>query len=74
VQREYLVNAFEELLKELRKGHSKIIIDMRCGTNKATAQGLGVILLTVTTVILLASGADPIISMLALFANVLLYF
>jgi hypothetical protein len=47
---------------------------MRCGTNKATAQGLGVILLTVTTVILLASGADPIISMLALFANVLLYF
>ncbi|RJR33830.1 MAG: hypothetical protein C4567_16330 [Deltaproteobacteria bacterium] len=72
--REHLVNAFNELLKELKKGHSELIISMQCGTNIATAQGLGVILLAVTTVILLTSGADRIISLLALIANVLLYF
>lgn len=74
LKKEHLVNAFDELLKEIKQGHSELIVSMTCGLNNATAQGLGIILLAVTTIILLLSGADRIISFLALIANVLLYF
>jgi len=71
---EHLLRAFEELLKELKIGNSRIIISMRCGSNIGTAQGFGILLLTITGLLLLLFNSDHISSMAALIMNVLIYF
>jgi len=69
-----LLEAFNELIKEVKSGNSPVIISMRCGTNIAAAQGLGIVLLSISTVLLLVSQADRMVCLIALGLNVLLYF
>ena len=71
--KEHLVIAFDDLVRELKKGNSDLVISLRCGTNMATAQGLGVIMLSLTAFVLLVTQATPAVSLAALCINVLLY-
>ncbi len=73
-QKEHLVKAFDDLLRELKQGSSELIVSMRCGSNIATAQGLAIVLLTLAAVILSVSKADPMTSLIFLSATIFLYF
>lgn len=72
-KKELVLQAFDELLEELRRGGSEHIVSMRCGSNIATAQGLGVLLLSFTAVGLLALQASPMACTAALSVDVLVY-
>ena len=73
-KQEDLRHAFDQLVKELKKENSKLIISMSCGTNVSTAQGFGIIILTVSflSILILRPIPEAIFFILAL--NVILYF
>ncbi|MEW5980518.1 MAG: DUF6391 domain-containing protein [Acidobacteriota bacterium] len=73
-KKEHVLEAFEELIQEFGRGNSQLIISMRCGTNIAVAQGLGIILLSFSTVLMLLSEADRTACLVTLSFIVLLYF
>jgi hypothetical protein len=73
-KKEFVEHAFSQLLTELKRGSSEIIVSMRCGSNIGTAQGLSVVLLSLSTVILLLTDADPTVSLAVLSIDVFLYF
>jgi hypothetical protein len=72
-KKELVLHAFDEFLKELKHGSRDDIISMRCSSNKATAQGLGIVLLSFTAIVLLTVQAAPMICLVTLSINVLLY-
>lgn len=73
-KKEDLRDSFCQLVKELKKENSELILSMSCGTNVSTAQGFGIIILTVSFISILVLRPIPevIFSILAL--NVILYF
>lgn len=73
-KREYIEKAFDFLVTELKRGNSELIISMRCGTNVGTAQGLGIVLLSLSAMILLLVDANTTISLTVLGIDVILYF
>ncbi len=62
-KKEQVQRAFSYLLTELKHGKSEIIISMRCSTSIGTAQGLGVVLLLLSTVVLLIADARSTVSL-----------
>ena len=73
-KRELVENAFHHLLTEIKGENNEFVVSMRCGTNVGTAQGLGVILLSLSAIVLLVTGVRPAISLLVLGIDVSLYF
>ena len=73
-KKEEILKSFDMLIKELKRGKSEIVVSLTCGTNRATAQGFGIILLSIAAVLLLGFSANPAIS-IAVFGFVsILYF
>lgn len=68
-----LVEAFDELVKELRRKNTDLIISIRCGSNVTTAQGFGLILLTVSAIVLKVTQASHALIFAVLGLNVLIY-
>jgi hypothetical protein len=73
-KREYVEMAFDLLVAELRRGNSELIISMRCSTNAGTAQGLGIVLLSLSTLVLLLVDANATVKLTILGIDVVLYF
>ena len=73
-KREYIEKAFDLFIAELKHGNSELIISMRCGTNVGTAQGLGIVLLSLSAIVLLLVDANATVSLTVLGIDVLLYF
>lgn len=69
-----LVRAFKDLSEELGHEDSDLIVSMRCGSNITTAQGFGIILLTLSGVGILVFRPIPEVSFSILVLNVLMYF
>ncbi len=73
-KREHIEKAFDFLVTELKRGNSELIISMRCGTNVGTAQGLGIVLLSLSAMVLLLLDANATVSLTVLGIDVILYF
>ncbi|MCP4344495.1 MAG: hypothetical protein GY795_03090 [Desulfobacterales bacterium] len=71
-EKKEIINAFETFIKNDNK--ENIIILMRCGSNIVTAQGFGLILLTVSAVFLKITHANHVIISVILLLNVLIYY
>ncbi len=69
-----LTKAFDQLRKELHKNSSDIIISMRCGSNIITAQGFGLVLLTLSAIALKIMQPNIKIIILVLCINAAIYF
>ena len=73
-KREYIEKAFDLLVTELKHGNSELIISMRCSTNVGIAQGLGIVLLSLSTLVLLLVNANAKVNLTVLGIDVVLYF
>jgi hypothetical protein len=73
-KKEHIEKAFDFLVTELKRGNSELIISMRCGTNVGTAQGLGIVLLSLSAMVLLLVNANATVSLTVLGIDVILYF
>jgi hypothetical protein len=73
-KKEDLKSAFYQLVKELKKENSELIVSMSCGTNVSTAQGFGIIILTISFISILILRPIPEVIFIILALNVILYF
>lgn len=72
-RQEDINKAFKRLLIELKKGKLEGIIADTCGTDMATAQGLGILLLTLSALFTIFFKADIITAGIVLGLNILFY-
>ncbi len=73
-KKEALRKAFEQFQKEHSNGNSSLIILRGCGSNIITAQGFGLLLLTLSAIAVKIFQPDKFIILVILGLNVLLYF
>lgn len=66
--------AFDKFIQELSDEKSELYVSLRCGSNIVTSQALGIILLTISAIVLsLVETSDSVIASV-LAGNVILYF
>lgn len=69
-----LSKAFEQFIREMRNPNPDLFISLRCSSNIVTAQGFGLIILTISALFLKILHANYGIIVLVLAANLLFYF
>ena len=68
-----LSEAFEQLVKEMQDLNPDLVISLRCSSNIVTAQGFGLIILTISAFFLKFVYASPEAILFILATNILLY-
>lgn len=68
-----IIRAFDKFTQEFSQKNTELFISLRCGSNIVTSQGFGIILLTISAIVLRLFKASDLIIAMALVANVLFY-
>ena len=69
-----IIKAFDKFIEEFSGNNPELFVSLRCGSNIVTSQAFGLILLTISTIVLrLFKASGPIIASV-LIGNVILYF
>jgi hypothetical protein len=68
-----IIQAFDQFAKEFSRKNPELFISLRCGSNIVTSQGIGLILLTISTFVLKIFELPDLIIALVLAANVAFY-
>ncbi len=69
-----IIQAFDNFKKEFDRKNPELFISLRCGSNIATSQGFGIILLTISTFALRIFEPSTLTISIVLSANVFFYF
>lgn len=72
-QKNEILSAFEQFVNEFNQKNSELFISMKCGSNIVTSQGFGLILLTLTAIVLDFNNPSNSTIAISLLANVIVY-
>lgn len=73
-KKDEIIKAFEKFTQELSQKNPDLFVSLRCGSNIVTSQGFGIILLTMSVIILKVFQAPNLIITIVLSANTIIYF
>ncbi len=73
-KKDEIIKAFEKFTQELSQKNPDLFVSLRCGSNIVTSQGFGIILLTMSAIILKVFQASDLITTIVLSANTIIYF
>lgn len=73
-KKEDLIKAFEQFVEEFNRENQELFVSLKCGSNIVTSQGLGLIMLTLSALILRIFRPSPVTIVIVLATNAILYF